>query len=132
MLLTINDQDPRPVYLQIANQVKEQIIRGDLKQGDELPSVRDLAESLGINMHTVRHAYGVLRDQKIVVIRLGQQARVAKLRNTPPSVEEASRVIGERLKELITEAYLMGMSTEDFRQMVDEHIKKQGIQEHEA
>jgi GntR family transcriptional regulator len=128
MLLTINDQDPRPVYLQIANQVKEQIMRGDLKQGDELPSVRDVAESLGINMHTVRHAYGVLRDQKIVVIRLGQQARVAKLRSGPPTAEEAGLVIGERLKELITEAYLMGMSTGDFRQMVDEHIKKQGMQ----
>jgi GntR family transcriptional regulator len=127
MLLTINDQDQRPVYLQIANQVKEQIMRGDLKQGDELPSVRDLAESLGINMHTVRHAYGVLQEQKIVITRLGQGTRVARLRSGPPSAEEAGLVIGERLKELITEAYLMGMSTEDFRQMVDENIKKQGM-----
>jgi len=89
--------------------------------------VRDLAESLEINMHTVRHAYGVLQEQKIVVTRLGRGTRVAKLRNGPPSAEEAGLVIGERLKELITEAYLIGMSTEDFRQMVDENIKKQGM-----
>jgi GntR family transcriptional regulator len=127
MLVTINEQDPRPVYLQIANQVKEQIMRGDIKRGDELPSVRDLAESLGINMHTVRHAYSVLREQKIVVIRLGQQARVAGIRPTPPSREEVTRVIGERLRELVTEAYLMGLPAHEFRELVDEQIKKQGI-----
>jgi len=77
MLLSINDQDPRPVYVQIVNQIKEQIQRGILKPGDELPSVRELSESLGINLHTVRRAYVVLRDQKLLVFRLGQQAKVA-------------------------------------------------------
>ena len=47
MLLSVNEQDPRPVYVQIINQVKEQIQRGNLKSGDELPSVRELAASLG-------------------------------------------------------------------------------------
>jgi hypothetical protein len=67
-----------------------------------------------------------------VVTRLGQGTRVARPRSGPPSAEEAGLVIGERLKELITEAYLMGMSTEDFRQMVDENIKKQGMHLHET
>ena len=124
MLLSINDQDPRPVYVQIVNQVKDQIRKGFLKPGDEVPSVRELAASLGINMHTVRRAYGVLRNQKVLTFRLGQQAKVAKLRSEPASSEEVSTAIGERLQELITEAFLLGLSPNDFLNLVNTQIDK--------
>jgi GntR family transcriptional regulator len=122
MLLSINEQDSRPVYVQIVNQIKEQVQRGSLKSGDELPSVRELAASLGINMHTVRRAYGVLRDQKILTFRLGQQAKVAKLRSQPASSEEVTAAIGKRLQEIITEAFLLGLSPDDFRNLVNTQI----------
>jgi GntR family transcriptional regulator len=125
MLLSINEQDPRPVYVQIVGQIKEQIQRGSLKSGDELPSVRELAASLGINMHTVRRAYVLLRDQKLLVFRLGQQAKVAKLRTQPASNEVVTAVIGERLHELITEAFLLGLSPDDFRGLVNAEINKE-------
>ena len=48
MLISIDEQDNRPIYLQIIIQVKEQIQNGELRPGDELPSVRELAESLGL------------------------------------------------------------------------------------
>ncbi len=86
MLLSINEQDPRPVYVQIVSQIKDQIQRGSLKPGDELPSVRELSASLGINMHTVRRA--------------------------------------ERLQELITEAFLLGLSPDDFRNLVNSQIDR--------
>ncbi|MBI4188367.1 MAG: GntR family transcriptional regulator [Chloroflexi bacterium] len=124
MLLTINEQDTRPVYVQIVNQIKEQIQRGTLKSGDELPSVRELAASLRINMHTVRRAYVMLRDQKLLAFRLGQQARVAKLRNQPASSEEVTAALGERLQELITEAFLLGLSPDDFRKLVNAQMEK--------
>jgi GntR family transcriptional regulator len=125
MLLSINEQDPRPVYVQIVGQIKEQIQRGSLKPGDELPSVRELAASLGINMHTVRRAYGVLRDQKLLVFRLGQQAKVAKLRSQPASNEEVTATLGERLQGLITEAFLLGLSPDDVRDLVNRQIDRQ-------
>ena len=131
MLFSINEHDARPVYLQIAVQVKEQITRGELKPGDELPSVRDLAESLGINMHTVRHAYNVLREQKIVAMRLGQGTRVAKLRSTPAGSREIAGSIGKRLEELISEAYLMGLRPDDFRKLVEDKLSNKGKQEDE-
>lgn len=77
MLLSINEKDSRPIYLQIIGQVKEQVSSGSLHPGDELPSVRELADSLGINMHTVRNAYLKLRDQGIINLRLGRKARIA-------------------------------------------------------
>ena len=124
MLLSINEQDPRPVYVQIVSQIKDQIQRGSLKPGDELPSVRELSASLGINMHTVRRAYVVLREQKLLVFRLGQQAIVAKLRTQPASSEEVAAALGERLQELITEAFLLGLSPDDFRHLVNAQIDR--------
>ena len=61
MWLSINEDDARPLYLQIVEQIRGQVAGGGLKEGDELPSVRELADSLGINMHTVRSAYLKLR-----------------------------------------------------------------------
>lgn len=113
------------MYVQIVNQIKEQIHRGELKSGHELPSIRELASSLGINMHTVRHAYNILREQKLVVFRLGQQAKVARLRSHPASSEEIASVIEKRLQELLTEAFLLGLSSDDFQGLVDEQIRKQ-------
>ena len=80
MLLSIDEQDPRPVYVQIVSQIKDQIQRGSLKPGDALPSVRELSASLGINMHTVRRAYVVLREPEAVGLQTraaGQSGQIA-------------------------------------------------------
>lgn len=125
MLITINPHDPRPIYLQIAADIKAQIHRGELMPGDELPSVRELADSLSINLHTVRHAYERLREQGVVYLRLGQRARVAPLRRRAPEHDEVETVITARLRELITEAYHLGMSAAEFRALVEELLTAQ-------
>jgi len=121
MWLSIDEKDNRPIYLQVINQVKDQVRRGTLKPGDELPSVRELADSLGINMHTVRSAYLRLRDQGVINLRLGRRARIAQMRQQVQTadVEADLRV---RLEELITDALLKGLSPDDFRSMVNQHL----------
>lgn len=126
MLISIDENDPRPLYAQIAGEIKEQIRDGSLQPGGELPSVRELAESLSINLHTVHHAYQQLRDQGIVVLRLGQRARVAPLRRQPAGREEVQGKLARRLNEIITEAYHLGLSAEDFRALVDEQLEGKG------
>ena len=121
MWISINEQDIQPLYLQITAQVKEQVRKGMLKPGDELPSVRELADSLGINMHTVRSAYLRLREQGIINLRLGRRAVVARV-DKPAHTIEMEAEIQARLKELITDALLMGFSSDDFRDLVDRQI----------
>jgi GntR family transcriptional regulator len=121
MWISINEQDMQPLYLQITVQVKEQVRKGTLKPGDELPSVRELADSLGINMHTVRSAYLRLRDQGIINLRLGRRAVVARL-HKPVHAIEMETEIRARLKDLITDALLMGFSSDDFRDLVDKQL----------
>ena len=121
MWISINEQDIQPLYLQITAQVKEQVRKGMLKPGDELPSVRELADSLGINMHTVRSAYLRLREQGIINLRLGRRAVVARV-DKPAHTIEMETEIQARLKELITDALLMGFSSDDFRDLVDRQL----------
>ena len=83
MLISIDDADTRPVYLQIASSVKESIRLGKLKTGDTLPSVRELAQALSINLHTARHAYQLLSQEGVIQLRLGRLAQIAPLTHSP-------------------------------------------------
>jgi len=121
MWLSINEKDNRPIYLQIINQVKEQVGNGTLKPGAELPSVRELAQSLGINLHTVRSAYLKLRDQGIIELRLGRKARIAHL-PAPLNRRDAETRLKQSIKELVTEAQLTGLSRERLHRLIDQQM----------
>jgi DNA-binding transcriptional regulator YhcF (GntR family) len=121
MLIAIDESDPRPLYQQIVAQVKDQVQRGDLKPGDEMPSVRDLANSLGINLHTVRSAYIRLRDQGVIDLRLGRRARIARQRIGAANTSEAERSLGPQVRDLLADAFLLGLSTEDIHALLDKY-----------
>lgn len=123
MLISVSEQDPRPIYTQIAGEIKRQIHEGALKPGDELPSVRELAINLGVNLHTVHHAYRILRDQGVVFFRLGQRAKVAPMRSEP-SWEQVQQTLIPKLEELIIEAYHLGLSAKEVQAVFDELINK--------
>ena len=124
MWISLNEQDSRPIYLQIINQIKEQIGKGSLRPGDELPSVRELANSLGINMHTVRSAYLKLHDQGIVNLRLGRRAKIARLQHPPEVTDEVAADFKLRIKELITDAFLTGFSPDELGKLISQQLEE--------
>lgn len=126
MLIAISEQDSRPIYIQIAAEIKRQIQDGVLQPGDELPPVRELAASLGINLHTVHHAYRILREQGVIYLRLGQRARIAPLRQVPAGREQIDSTVVPKLDDLITEAFHLGLSPEDLRRLLDERLGSRG------
>jgi DNA-binding transcriptional regulator YhcF (GntR family) len=123
MLVAVDEGDPRPLYAQLVTQIKEQIMSGELSPGEELPSVRELSTSLGINLHTVHRAYQKLRDEGVIQLRLGRRAKVAALRETPAGREEIESRLTVRLNELITEAFHLGLTPADFKRLVDGLLK---------
>jgi len=123
MLISLDEKNSQPIYQQITSQIREQVSREILKSGDELPSVRELSDSLGINMHTVRRAYLMLRDQGIINLRLGRRAKIASGKIYSPCADTKTS-IQVRLKELITDALLTGITPDDFKNMVDKYLKK--------
>jgi len=72
MLISLDPQDTRPIYIQIVDEVRRALVLGTLGPDDPLPSVRDLAVKLRINPNTVSQAYRDLERQGMVYVRRGQ------------------------------------------------------------
>lgn len=94
MFLSINFESEIPIYTQIRQQIIEGIASGKLKYGESLPTVRQLAADLGINMHTVNKAYTLLKQDGFVVIHKRDGALVAPaermvLEKSPESLQQA-------------------------------------------
>lgn len=78
MLIRISESSGTPIYRQIADGVRREIAKGRIAPGDRLPPARDLAEALGVNMHTVLHGYQDLQDAGLIHLRRGRGAVVAQ------------------------------------------------------
>jgi GntR family transcriptional regulator len=84
MLIRIDPADPRPLYEQIGRRVRAAIGDGSLAGGDRLPPARELAEGIGVNVHTVLKAYAELRDAGLIELRPRRGAIVAATAPTAP------------------------------------------------
>lgn len=72
MIITIDPEQRRPIYVQIMDEVRRGRVLGTLRAGDALPSVRQLAAELGVNPNTVQQAYRELEREGLVRVRRGQ------------------------------------------------------------
>lgn len=96
-MLVLNKYDPRPIYQQVKENIKKQIVSGVLKPNDQLPSVRELATQLVINPNTIQRAYHELEAEGFIYKLAGKGTFVAQQNNIPPEaceklLEEFSRV----------------------------------------
>ena len=103
MLIRIDHGDPRPLYEQIELQVRAAIGDGELPPGERLPPARELAEDIGVNVHTVLRAYGSLRDAGLIELRPRRGAVVSAM--SPPRQQLAAMARG-----LVDQAREYGLS----------------------
>ena len=111
MIIELNNTSDIPIYVQLRNQIVLGIGRGELKVGDNLPTVRQMAEDAGINMMTVNKAYNVLKTEGIIEIDRRHGAVISPKADN--RIEYRSKVEAE-LELLITESTLKGMKREEF------------------
>jgi GntR family transcriptional regulator len=78
MLISIDSADPRPIYIQIIDEVRRAIVVGNVSVDDPLPSVRQLAATLRVNPNTVSQAYRELERDGVVEVRRGQGTFIIK------------------------------------------------------
>lgn len=116
-MIRIDLKSDTPIYTQLRNQIVLAIARGDVAPGDPMPTVRQLAEDLGVNPMTVNKAYGELKALGYLETNIRQGAAVAtEFRLRPDSLEETKA----RLELLIAESVLNGITLTQFREMVQE------------
>lgn len=118
MKIIINSSSVVPIYEQIVDQVKAQIISGELKEDDNLPSVRTLSKELRISTLTVKKAYDSLEQEGFTVTIHGKGTYVAAA-NKEMMMEEYRREVEEELTEVIRKAKRYGLSEEDIREMLE-------------
>ncbi|NBH26892.1 GntR family transcriptional regulator [Lachnospiraceae bacterium] len=122
MIIEIDFGSEEALYLQLRNQIILGIAAAKFREGDTLPSVRQLAEDIGINMHTVNKAYTVLKQEGFVKVDRRKGAVIAldadKLRALG-EMEEAMRV-------MLAKGICKGISREEVYRMIDEVYEEFG------
>ncbi len=102
MVITVDKLSDDPLYLQLRDAVIAGIASGELRPGDALPSVRSLAEDLGINLHTVNKAYATLRDEGYVIM-LGRRGAYVADAPADPAAGMDEAALEAALTKLATE-----------------------------
>lgn len=118
MILKVDFDLDVPIYLQIRNGIVVGIANKQLKEGDELPSVRGLAEDIGVNMHTVNKSYSMLKDDGYIKIDRRKGAIVSF--NLKNNNEEFLNKLQENMEIYIAECINRGISLESFKYKIEE------------
>ncbi|MBD5544407.1 MAG: GntR family transcriptional regulator [Lachnospiraceae bacterium] len=122
MVIEIDFNSDEAFYVQLRNQIVIGIATSALKEGDTLPSVRQLAEVVGINMHTVNKAYSLLRQEGFVQVDRRRGAVIALDMDKIRAMEE----IRNELKVLLAKASCKSISKEEIYEMIDEIYRDYG------
>ena len=118
MKIIINSSSMVPIYEQIVDQVKAQIVAGDLKENDILPSVRGLAKELKISALTVKKAYDNLEQDGFTVTVHGKGTYVAAA-NPERMKEEQMRSVEAELDRTVQKARRCGLADAEIRKIFD-------------
>jgi len=115
--IIISNSSDEPIYLQIVNQLKDQIVKGELSESEALPSIRNLAKELKISVITTKRAYDELEREGFIVTVAGKGSYVAAI-NKDVLRETKVKLIEEHIAEAVTEAKQIGLTYEELQEML--------------
>jgi len=121
LLLRIEFESDIPIYMQIKNQIIEGIALGMLKEGDELPSIRQLATDFGINLHTVKKAYDILKDEGFLNVHRRKGYVVTKNATADDNFIESLK---KEIHPILANAYCRGMTQDEILRICKEILEQ--------
>ncbi len=119
MVYVIDFSSDEAYYQQLRNQIILGIASASIREGDSLPSVRDMAETIGINMHTVNKTYAILRQEGYLRLDRRKGAVVAVSRDKARAMSNFKL----QMRVILAEAFCNGISPDDMHSVVDEMIE---------
>lgn|SRR5690554_5069436 len=117
MHIKISNNSKEPIYEQIVKQIKALVIKGELKEGEALPSMRQLAKELQISVITTKRAYEELEKGGFIYSIVGKGSFIAE-QNTNLMKERKLKVIEEKLVEAIENSKELGISLKELKDML--------------
>lgn len=117
MIIEIDYDSNEAIYSQLKNRIIMAIALEELRQGDNLPSVRDMASLAGINMHTVNKAYAILRDEGYLTIN-----RRGAVVNISVDNSLGKQALNTELRQSIARAISRGLSADECREVLENVI----------
>lgn len=122
MNIQINNSSDDPIYLQIKNRIKAQIISGDLKVGEQLPSIRFLAKELRVSMLTAKRAFDELELDGFINSVQGKGNFVAA-QNKELIREEYLKKIESKLQEVVELSEIADVSSDELIEMLKSYVE---------
>ncbi|WP_251387402.1 GntR family transcriptional regulator [Mediterraneibacter agrestimuris] len=115
MLIEIDFSSNEAIYIQLRNQIIMGIATSTIREGDSLPSVRQLADTIGVNMHTVNKAYNVLKQEGFISLDKRRGAVIALDINKLKALEE----MRENLQIVLAKAFCKNITRDEVHELVD-------------
>lgn len=120
MIVTIDFNSDEAIYIQLRNQIILGIATSEIREGDNLPSVRELADNIGINMHTVNKAYAILRQEGFVKLDRRRGAVIALDYDKINAIAE----LKGQMRVILAQAICKNISCEEIHELMDSIMRE--------
>ena len=111
-----------PIYIQIVEQIRQQVASGELKPNDQLPTVRQLASELRVNFNTIARAYRILDEAGLISTQQGRGTYIASRLGEGQVQKMRLDKLRAMLGQVIREARVLGYGREEIEQIVEEQL----------
>lgn len=115
MFVRIDFNSEEAIYIQLRNQIILSIANAQIREGDNLPSVRELADNIGINMHTVNKAYTILKQEGYVKLDRRRGAIISLDYDKIRAVNEMS----DQMRVIVAQAICKNISVDEIHEVID-------------
>ncbi|MDO4451998.1 MAG: GntR family transcriptional regulator [Lachnospiraceae bacterium] len=120
MLIEIDFNSDEAIYIQLRNRIIMGIATAEIQEGDSLPSVRQLAENIGINMHTVNKAYSVLKQEGFIQLDRRKGAVISLDVNKMQALEDMK----DQLRIILAKGRCKNITKDEVHELVEEIFKE--------
>lgn len=124
MRILISNSSPDPIYQQIVDQIRMNIVKEEINPGDGLPSIRKLAKDLQVSVITTKRAYDELEKEGLIETVPGRGSFIA-YQDKEILKEKNLLIIEEKLSDLVKESKLLGFEYEDIRGILEILFKEE-------
>jgi GntR family transcriptional regulator len=124
MNLEIDFRSGIPIYLQVVERIKERLAAGQLRPGDQLPTVRSLAMELRVNFNTIARAYRIMDDSGIISTQQGRGTYILELPSPEVSESIRQKALEELTRRYLVDAERLGVSPEELEEVLNKQVRQ--------